>query len=192
MKNLPAWYSGYPSILSCRLGGHGASVLCAEVKEDVMNLIPIHTVSTNGEYLCLRFASFSYMWGFASLIKSAREHLDRLMSEKKRQLIDQRREPHLETMERARAIHSALSNQDGYEILCLAAYGINAGTSILREQSFSRKRYYLRLKVLVDLGLVHKDDGKYKHTDLGRMVYENQLKSLETTLEGIATTKGQV
>jgi predicted transcriptional regulator len=111
--------------------------------------------------------------------------------EHRQQQIEQRREPHVETVVRARAIHSALSNQDAYEIFCLAADGINASTSILRERSFSRKRYYLRLKSLVDLELVHKDGGKYKHTPLGRMIYENQVKSLENMLEGLTITLAQ-
>ncbi|MDA4131235.1 MAG: hypothetical protein OK457_10730, partial [Thaumarchaeota archaeon] len=47
---------------------------------------------------------------------------------------------------------------------------------------FTKKRYYGRLKELVDLGLVFKNEGEYKHTPLGSMIFENQVKSLEQIL----------
>ncbi len=109
-----------------------------------------------------------------------------MMSEEQQQQFEQVPQSQLEIKERARAIHLALSNRDSFEIFCLAAYGIIASTSSWREQGFSKKRYYLRLKGLSDLGLVHKDGGKYKHSALGRIVYESQVKSLESTLKELA------
>jgi predicted transcriptional regulator len=120
------------------------------------------------------------------------KYWDRMMKEGElQQQIEQAREPDFDIKEWGRTIHFALSNRDAYEIFCLTADGINASTNILREQSFSRKRYYTRLKGLVDLGLVHKEGGKYKHTALGSIVYEIQVNSLESALEHIAISKAQ-
>jgi hypothetical protein len=90
--------------------------------------------------------------------------------------------PEMET--RAREIHSALSNSDSLRIFNLAADGIDASTSVLEKHQFTKKRYYGRLKELVDLGLVFKENGEYKQTKLGSLVFENQVKSLDQILLG--------
>jgi len=107
------------------------------------------------------------------------------MMKESRQQIQRPGETPFEIRERARAVYSTLSNRDAYEIFSLAARGF-ASTSILREQKFSKKRYYLRLKCLINLGLVYKDGGMYRQTVFGRLVDENQVKLLETLLEDIA------
>jgi len=81
-----------------------------------------------------------------------------------------------------RNIYSALSNGDSLRIFNLAADGIDASTSVLEKYQFTKKRYYGRLKELVDLGLVAKEDGEYRHTALGRIVFESQVKDLERIL----------
>jgi len=83
---------------------------------------------------------------------------------------------------RARNIHSALSNGDSLRIFNLAAEGIDASTSVLEKYQFTKKRYYGRLKELVDLGLIVKEDGEYRHTALGNLVFESQVKDLEQIL----------
>lgn len=83
---------------------------------------------------------------------------------------------------KARNIHSALSNSDSLRIFNLAADGIDASTSVLEKYQFSKKRYYGRLKELVDLGLIAKEDGEYRHTSLGTLVYESQVRDLEQIL----------
>ncbi|MDA4111011.1 MAG: hypothetical protein OK439_00620 [Thaumarchaeota archaeon] len=88
----------------------------------------------------------------------------------------------LELQAKVRDIHSALSNSDSLRIFNLAAEGIDASTSVLEKHQFTKKRYYGRLKELVDLGLVFKKEGEYKHTVLGSMIFENQVKSLEQIL----------
>ncbi|MDA4130560.1 MAG: hypothetical protein OK457_07295, partial [Thaumarchaeota archaeon] len=87
-----------------------------------------------------------------------------------------------EVQAKVRDIHSALSNTDSLRIFNLAAEGIDASTSVLEKHQFTKKRYYGRLKELVDLGLVFKNEGEYKHTPLGSMIFENQVKSLEQIL----------
>lgn len=83
---------------------------------------------------------------------------------------------------RARNIHSALSNGDSLRIFNLAAEGIDASTSVLEKYQFTKKRYYGRLKELVDLGLITKENGEYRHTSLGNLVFESQVRDLEQIL----------
>ena len=83
---------------------------------------------------------------------------------------------------KVRDIHSALSNSDSLRIFNLAAEGIDASTSVLEKHQFTKKRYYGRLKELVDLGLVFKNEGEYKQTALGKMIFDSQVKSLEQIL----------
>lgn len=98
-------------------------------------------------------------------------------------------EPKLQIKERVQAIYSVLSKRDSFEIFCRADQGIDARTKSWQEQGLSKKRYYVRLRGLVHLGLVEKDGGKYKQTPLGRIVFENQVRSLESTLEEVVETK---
>ena len=88
--------------------------------------------------------------------------------------------PEVET--KARNIYAALSNSDSLRIFNLAADGIDASTTVLEKYQFTKKRYYGRLKELVDLGLVTKEDGEYKHTILGNIIFESQVKDLEQIL----------
>lgn len=83
---------------------------------------------------------------------------------------------------RARNIYSALSNSDSLRIFNLASEGIDASTSVLEKYQFTKKRYYGRLKELVDLGLIVKEEGEYRHTMLGSLVFESQVRDLEQIL----------
>ena len=80
------------------------------------------------------------------------------------------------------SILETLSNKDAFEIFVLTADGINARTDVLDEYHFTRKRYYVRLKRLLDLGLVQKESKKYVHTPLGRLVHETLVKNLGSAL----------
>jgi hypothetical protein len=86
------------------------------------------------------------------------------------------------TDEQMRAIHSALSNKDALRIFNMAAEGINASLDVLSANNFTKKRYYVRLKELLELGLVYKDKGVYRHTALGTLIFENQVKNLRQIL----------
>ncbi|MGI0092237.1 MAG: hypothetical protein ACREBS_11070 [Nitrososphaerales archaeon] len=83
---------------------------------------------------------------------------------------------------RAIDIYAILSNRDSFDIFCLASSGIHATTRILAEYKFSKKRYYVRLKELIETGLVQKEGRFYRHTTLGTIVYENQVKGLLQSL----------
>ncbi|MGA2875040.1 MAG: hypothetical protein ABSE82_05805 [Nitrososphaerales archaeon] len=82
----------------------------------------------------------------------------------------------------ARQIFSTLANEDALRIFGLAASGIEASKCVLVENHFSKKRYYVRLGELVEIGLVAKEKGVYRHTILGSIVYENQVASLQRIL----------
>lgn len=89
----------------------------------------------------------------------------------------------LTSEEFVREIFYALSNDDSFRIFRLASDGIDAGSEVLDQHGFSKKRYYLRLRQLIHLGLVRKDSGRYVHTNLGRLVHES-TKQLEFQLSG--------
>ncbi|MCL4435735.1 MAG: hypothetical protein M1503_00455 [Thaumarchaeota archaeon] len=84
--------------------------------------------------------------------------------------------------EQVRAIMSALSNEDALLLFNLAEEGIESYESIFKTHGLSKKRYYQRLHELVTLGLVYKDETKYRHTMLGSMIFENQVKGLRQML----------
>ena len=90
--------------------------------------------------------------------------------------------------ELARRIHCVLSNKDSLRIFALAASGIMATTDEIEKSSLTKKRYYVRLKQLIDLGLVAKKTngqkigGKrqfYEQTLFGRIVYREHVLKLE-------------
>ena len=82
----------------------------------------------------------------------------------------------------ARRIYSALANRDSLLIFNLAAEGIEGSLSMLGKYRLSKKRYYTRLKELVGLGLLQKQEGEYRHTALGTLVYENEVQGLKRIL----------
>ncbi|MDG6906088.1 MAG: hypothetical protein JRN20_09930 [Nitrososphaerota archaeon] len=82
----------------------------------------------------------------------------------------------------ARQIFATLANEDAMRIFTLASKGIQASRDALEENDFTKKRYYVRLGELVDIGLVAKEKGVYGHTPLGSIVYESQVASLKRIL----------
>ena len=81
-------------------------------------------------------------------------------------------------------VYETLSNRDSFEIFVLTSFGIDASTTTWRNHGFSKKRYYQRLKRLVDIGLVQKVSGQYRQSPLGKLIYENQVKPLQIVLAG--------
>jgi hypothetical protein len=81
-----------------------------------------------------------------------------------------------------RAIHSTLSNKDALQIFNMAAEGITASLEAVAANKLSKKRYYVRLRELIILGLIYKANGVYRQTALGTVVYENQVKNLKQIL----------
>ncbi len=71
-----------------------------------------------------------------------------------------------------------LSNPDTLKILYRAGMGIENSTYAIEELDLTPKRYYSRLKALVDTGLVRKIDDVYRQTALGRIIYERFLPTM--------------
>ncbi|NQT07911.1 hypothetical protein HQ586_02435 [Candidatus Bathyarchaeota archaeon] len=76
------------------------------------------------------------------------------------------------------ALLKALSNTDGHRIFLLAGEGIRNSTYAIKELNISPKRYYARMRELVDIGLVCKMGGVYRQTALGRVIYDRFLPAM--------------
>ena len=98
-----------------------------------------------------------------------------------------------EERQKARKIYSALSKKDCMRIFELAAEGIEASTEALARNGFSKKRYYVRLSKLIQLGLVEKKFGNkpsnggrrvtYEQSSLGKMIYNEIVLKTENLVE---------
>jgi hypothetical protein len=81
---------------------------------------------------------------------------------------------------------SILSKKDNFTIFLFASRGLKADSSTLQKLGLTRKRYYTRLRQLMEAGLINKSDGSYFHTTLGRIIYQKYLIGL---MQEIANTK---
>jgi len=86
-------------------------------------------------------------------------------------------EGHIITGELA-TLFRALSHPDTLKILYLAGIGIENSKYAIEELGLTQKRYYSRLRELIDTGLVRKVDDVYKQTALGRMIYDRILPTM--------------
>ncbi len=84
-------------------------------------------------------------------------------------------EPHIEGIA---DLFKVLGKPDALEILFLTKDGITNSTHTIEDMDISQKRYYARLKELIDMGLVRKKEGVYGQTVLGRVVYERFLPAM--------------
>ena len=83
-------------------------------------------------------------------------------------------------------LFSVLSKKDTFTIFLFASGCLKAESSTLQNLGLSRKRYYTRLKHLIDAGLVTKSESGYIHTTLGHIIYQKYLIGL---MKQIANTK---
>lgn len=67
-------------------------------------------------------------------------------------------------------------------LLCSKAASIGLHSNSNPTANQSRKQYYVRLKRLVNIGLVEKIDSVYTLTTFGSLVYENHLKTMEKVI----------
>ncbi len=86
-------------------------------------------------------------------------------------------EGHIITGELA-TLFRVLSNPDTLKILFRTGIGIESSKYAIEELGLTQKRYYSRLRELIDTDLVKKIDGVYMQTALGRMVYERFLPTM--------------
>ena len=71
-----------------------------------------------------------------------------------------------------------LSKPDAFKLFCHAGEGIRNSTYAIEELNITPKKYYSRLKELVNVGIVKKRAGVYRQTALGRMVYDRFLPAM--------------
>lgn len=84
---------------------------------------------------------------------------------------------------------SILSKKDALTIFLLAKEGLKAETDTWQRIGLTRKRYYSRLRQLVDVGLLDKSADTYTHTTLGALVREKQLMELLEQVRNVKQMK---
>jgi predicted transcriptional regulator len=78
-------------------------------------------------------------------------------------------------------VFSVASHADALRIFHVAKEGIESSSQAIKELNLTPKRYYTYLKSLIDVGLIEKADGAYRHTTLGKIclklmdVFQNAL-----------------
>ena len=76
----------------------------------------------------------------------------------------------------AEDIFAILGDKQSVEILVAASTGFLSSNGIPNQ---TKKQYYVRLKRLVDIGLIEKLHRTYKLTSFGSIVYENHVKTMD-------------
>lgn len=79
-------------------------------------------------------------------------------------------------------ITSTLGNADALALFNYAGNGIKNSKDAIRTLGLTQKRYYSRLKDLVDANLIAKVDGEYRHTALAKYFYDMKDK-IETVID---------
>ncbi|MGA7007706.1 MAG: hypothetical protein WBY28_11575 [Nitrososphaeraceae archaeon] len=70
-----------------------------------------------------------------------------------------------------------MGDKQSVEILIASSAGLQSTSNGIGNQT--RKQYYVRLKRLVDFGLIEKHQSIYKLTSFGSIVFENHLKTMD-------------
>ena len=101
-------------------------------------------------------------------------------------------------------ILDALGNQDALSIFIYVGKGMTSSKFAIHELRLSQKRFYSRLKELIGVGLIEKNEGGYQYTTLGRVfskigyslldVLENQeqFELLERLRDSSSLTSSEV
>ena len=76
----------------------------------------------------------------------------------------------------AEDVFAILGDSQSVEILDAASIGLQSSSNGIGNQT--KKQYYVRLKRLVDIGIIEKRQSIYKLTSFGSIVYENHLKTM--------------
>lgn len=77
----------------------------------------------------------------------------------------------------AEDVFALLGDKQSVEILIASSAGLQSTSNGIGNQT--RKQYYVRLKRLVDFGLIEKHQSIYKLTSFGSIVFENHLKTMD-------------
>jgi predicted transcriptional regulator len=82
---------------------------------------------------------------------------------------------------------SALSNEDALRIFLYAEQGIRNSTQAIKDLGLTQKRYYSRLKGLIEVGIIEKVEGSYVYTPVGQM-----LRKIGTSLFGVLENRDKI
>ena len=96
-------------------------------------------------------------------------------------------EPSPETLEQCIDIFSTFANLDTIQIFMLATKGISNSKKAIKDLGLTPKRYYSRLKELVDSGVLEKVNGVYMYTPVGEL-----LHSLGLSLINLVNNKQKI
>ncbi len=77
-------------------------------------------------------------------------------------------------------VFTILGDKQSIEILESASAGMRSSSNGIRNQS--KKQYYVRLKRLVEMGIVEKRKAIYNLTAFGLLVYENHFKTMKKVI----------
>jgi DNA-binding HxlR family transcriptional regulator len=77
----------------------------------------------------------------------------------------------------AEDVFTILGDKQSVEILGASHAGLHSTSNGIGNQT--KKQYYVRLKRLVDMGLIEKHESIYKLTSFGSIVFENHLKTMD-------------
>ena len=81
------------------------------------------------------------------------------------------------------SLFKVLSKPDALKLFRHTGDGIKNSTYAIDELDLTPKRYYARLRELVEIGLVRKQDSGYEQTALGRMIYDRFLPAMGKAYE---------
>ena len=76
------------------------------------------------------------------------------------------------TLEQGVRLLNVLSSEDAVRIFLYAKRGIESSTQAIKVLGMTQKRYYSRLKGLIEVGLLEKVEGTYQYTALGKIVHK--------------------
>jgi len=79
-------------------------------------------------------------------------------------------------------ILNALGNDDSLAIFMYTVNGIKSSKQAIFDLGLTQKRFYSRLKDLIDIGFIEKDSGTYRHTSMGTIFFKMGL-SLMSIIE---------
>ena len=77
-----------------------------------------------------------------------------------------------QTLSMIKNILDALAHEDAIKIFIYAKNGITNSTVAIRELGLTQKRYYTRLKLLLDAGILEKWEQGYRYTFLGTILHQ--------------------
>jgi len=81
------------------------------------------------------------------------------------------------------SLFKVLSKTDALRLFHHARKGIKNSTYAIEELDLTPKKYYARLRELVNIGLIRKNDSVYGQTALGRMIYDRLLPAFEKAVD---------